>query len=124
MDASHASCAKQYECSCPELDALVAAAKGAGALGARLTGAGWGGCTVSLVREADAAPFMAALREQYYKPLLASGAVTDAEMGDVLFSSPPSSGAAVLRVKLAPPEVDEEEAGAEEQQEAPQPVAA
>jgi hypothetical protein len=39
MDASHASCALQYECSCPELDALVEAAKAAGALGARLTGA-------------------------------------------------------------------------------------
>jgi hypothetical protein len=39
MDASHASCSKLYECSCPELDSLVAVAKGAGALGARLTGA-------------------------------------------------------------------------------------
>lgn len=38
MDASHASCAKLYECSCSELDTLVGVAKGAGALGARLTG--------------------------------------------------------------------------------------
>jgi hypothetical protein len=38
MDASHASCAGLYCCSCPELDALVGVAKAAGALGARLTG--------------------------------------------------------------------------------------
>jgi hypothetical protein len=39
MDQSHDSCARLYECSCPELDALVAVAKAAGAIGARLTGA-------------------------------------------------------------------------------------
>ncbi len=38
MDASHASCAGLYQCSCTELDDLVALAKEAGALGARLTG--------------------------------------------------------------------------------------
>jgi galactokinase len=38
MDASHASCAGLYECSCAELDALVGVARAAGALGARLTG--------------------------------------------------------------------------------------
>ena len=51
-----------YECSCPELEALWQVAKGAGAIGARLTGAGWGGCTVSLVREADAEGFMHQVR--------------------------------------------------------------
>src|SRR5439155_960870 len=46
---SHESCRRLYECSAPELDLVVAAAKRAGALGARLTGAGWGGAVLVLV---------------------------------------------------------------------------
>lgn len=49
MDASHRSMAEDYEISSKELDDLVNAAKSAGALGARLTGAGFGGCVVVLV---------------------------------------------------------------------------
>jgi len=46
---SHESCRRLYACSSPELDTIVAAAKRAGALGARLTGAGWGGSAIVLV---------------------------------------------------------------------------
>jgi galactokinase len=46
---SHESCRRLYACSAPELDTVVAAAKRAGALGARLTGAGWGGAVVVLL---------------------------------------------------------------------------
>jgi galactokinase len=46
---SHESCRRLYECSSPELDTIVHAAKRAGALGARLTGAGWGGAAIVLV---------------------------------------------------------------------------
>ena len=46
---SHESCRLLYECSAPELDLVVAAAQRAGALGARLTGAGWGGAVVVLL---------------------------------------------------------------------------
>lgn len=55
MYASHAGSRDWYEVSVPELDVLVAAAQAApGALGARVTGAGFGGCTVNLVEAARA----------------------------------------------------------------------
>lgn len=55
MNASHASCAQLFECSCAELDAMVEACRRAGFAGARLTGAGWGGCVVALVDKAQRA---------------------------------------------------------------------
>ena len=52
MGASHAGLRDGYEVSSPELDALVeAAAKVEGVLGARMMGAGFGGCAISLVEE-------------------------------------------------------------------------
>lgn len=53
MTASHRSCADAFECSCAELETLIGVAVAAGSVGSRLTGAGWGGCTVHLVREAE-----------------------------------------------------------------------
>ncbi|MFN2571203.1 MAG: galactokinase [Gemmatimonadales bacterium] len=50
---SHESCKRLYACSAPELDTIVAAAKRAGALGARLTGAGWGGAAIVLLSKSD-----------------------------------------------------------------------
>ena len=50
VSASHASCRDQYEVSCEELDFLVEGVCAfEGVHGARLTGAGFGGCVVSLV---------------------------------------------------------------------------
>lgn len=50
MNESHVSLRDQYQVSSPELDTLVEAAQGVrGTLGSRMTGAGFGGCTVSLV---------------------------------------------------------------------------
>ncbi|GAB3359917.1 galactokinase [Modestobacter lapidis] len=52
LDASHASLRDDYEVSAVELDTVVAAATGAGALGARMTGGGFGGSAIALVPEA------------------------------------------------------------------------
>jgi galactokinase len=49
LDASHASLRDDYEVSAVELDTVVTAATGAGALGARMTGGGFGGSAIALV---------------------------------------------------------------------------
>ena len=58
MDQSHDSLRDDYEVSCPEIDELVAAARQIGAAGgvygSRITGGGFGGCTVTLCRTAQA----------------------------------------------------------------------
>lgn len=66
MNACHASLRDLYEVSGPELDALAAAAQPLeGCYGARLTGAGFGGCTVNLVATAAVERFVPALAAAY-----------------------------------------------------------
>jgi N-acetylgalactosamine kinase len=65
---SHQSCSKLYCCSCEALDELVAHGLAAGAIGGRLTGAGWGGCTLFLLTpDKDPDTFIDALKQSYYK---------------------------------------------------------
>ncbi|WP_222266377.1 galactokinase [Modestobacter marinus] len=54
LDASHASLRNDYEVSAVELDVVVAAAREAGALGARMVGGGFGGSAIALIRPEDA----------------------------------------------------------------------
>ena len=54
LDASHASLRDDYEVSAVELDVVVAAARAAGALGARMVCGGFGGSAIALIRSADA----------------------------------------------------------------------
>ena len=55
LTASHASLRDDFRVTVPQLDTAVDAALNAGALGARMTGGGFGGCTVTLVRTDDVA---------------------------------------------------------------------
>jgi galactokinase len=66
MQLSHESLKNDYEVSCPELDTLVDIARSIpGTIGSRMTGGGFGGCTVNLVQEAGLADFMLILTAQY-----------------------------------------------------------
>ena len=66
MYQSHTSLRDLYQVSCPELDALVElAAETAGVLGARMTGAGFGGCTVHLVEAAAVGSLVGRVRRDY-----------------------------------------------------------
>ncbi|MFD2114846.1 galactokinase [Paenibacillus yanchengensis] len=66
MNASHDSLRDLYEVTGAELDALVTAARQVpGVLGSRMTGAGFGGCTVSLVAETSVEQFQQQVGEQY-----------------------------------------------------------
>ena len=63
---SHASLRDRFEVSSPELDAMVGIATGVpGVIAARMTGAGFGGCTVNLVRHDAVEALRAAVDERY-----------------------------------------------------------
>lgn len=61
LTASHVSLRDDFEASTPELDTTVAAALDAGALGARLTGAGFGGAVIALVTAAALGPVLSSV---------------------------------------------------------------
>jgi len=88
LNAAHASARDDYDVSCPELEAMVAAALNVeGTLGARLTGAGWGGCIVALVREDAVEAFTDGVTREYQ-------ASTGHEA--TIFDTPASGGAGLV----------------------------
>ena len=67
MNAAHASMSEDYGASCPEADSLAATVRRqAGVLGARITGAGWGGGVVALVRRGVAETWIGDVRAAHY----------------------------------------------------------
>ena len=77
--ASHASLRDRLRVSCPALDRLVEAAMASGAIGARLTGAGFGGCAVVFCDRADLAKVRDGLIERFYSGT--ADYIIDAEPG-------------------------------------------
>ena len=68
MAESHRSLRDDYQASCAELDAMVEiACAQPGVVGARMTGGGFGGCTISLVHADAAEKFKVAVAMEYEK---------------------------------------------------------
>ena len=97
MNGSHESCRALYECSCEELDELVDTFRAAGAYGARLTGAGWGGCAVAIVAKDAVLRILETVKQSFYAPRISAGLVSEADMPTTLFATVPSAGAAILK---------------------------
>jgi galactokinase len=91
MNQSHDSLRDDYEVSSQALDALVEAARAVdGCIGSRLTGAGFGGCTVSLVRADRVEAFQTRVKDAY-----ASRTGVEAEM----YVTRPAPGAGLVRLE-------------------------
>jgi len=83
INASHDSLRDLYEVTGKELDTLVEQArKVEGVLGSRMTGAGFGGCTVSLVSEDKVPEFIKRVGEEYYKEIGHDASFYITEAGD------------------------------------------
>lgn len=90
MNASHASLKDDFEVSCPEIDFLVMVAQEhVGVYGSRITGGGFGGCTVTLVKKDCVGSLMEKLETEYKRVL---------SMDCDCFVETPSSGAQVLAI--------------------------
>ena len=93
MNESHRSLRDDFEASTSRLDAMVDCALAGGALGARLTGAGFGGCIIALARESEAATVLARLEKDFYSKL--DSAAASRVLRTVVHAGP---GASVLEL--------------------------
>lgn len=94
MNETQDSCRDMFECSCPELDELCTIARKAGGYGSRLTGAGWGGCSVHLVPHDKVDAVWAAWEKEYYSKM----DLTEEQKSGAIVVSKPGSGSAVFLV--------------------------
>mmetsp|Transcript_44869 Transcript_44869/g.88539 ORF Transcript_44869/g.88539 Transcript_44869/m.88539 type:complete len:523 (+) Transcript_44869:130-1698(+) len=97
VNGSDESLHNLFECGCAELKELTDICRATeGVLGSRLTGAGWGGCTVSLVMRDRVGSVIDSVTSRYYeKPRTPPLWVSD-DLGTYLFEASPSSGASIF----------------------------
>lgn len=96
MNTTQTSCRELYDCSCPELDELCDLARGAGAAGSRLTGAGWGGCSVHLVPRDKVESVKRAWEEKYYRKRWPD--IEEEKLAQAVVVSRPGGGSVLFRV--------------------------
>jgi galactokinase len=96
MNETQNSCRDVYDCSCPELDELCQLARSAGSYGSRLTGAGWGGCSVHLVPKDKVDAVRQAWVDKYYKKKWPE--ISDEKLNDAIVVSKPGSGSFLFKV--------------------------
>ncbi|KAI8624625.1 galactokinase [Xylariaceae sp. FL1651] len=94
MNETQDSCRDVYECSCPEIDEICQIAREAGSYGSRLTGAGWGGCSVHLIPADKIDHIKAALVKKYYS----KRQISEKDMEGAIVVSRPMNGSAVFKV--------------------------
>jgi galactokinase len=96
MNEAQDSCRELYDCSCAELDELCELARGVGAYGSRLTGAGWGGCSVHLLPKDKIHEVKHAWEKNYYKKKWPD--ISEEKLGEAVVVSEPSSGSFLYKV--------------------------
>lgn len=94
LNETQDSCRDLFECSCPEIDQLCAIARKAGSYGSRLTGAGWGGCSVHLVPADKIAVIKGAWESEYFS----KRDLTTEQREAAVVVSKPGSGSALLNL--------------------------
>lgn len=99
IDQCHTSAKCLYKNSCPELDELCDIARKNGSYGSRVTGAGFGGCSVHLVPADKTQQLMDALTEQYYKKRFPE--ITAAKLSDAMIVTEPGSGTCLVKEQLS-----------------------
>lgn len=98
MSESQESCRTLYDCSCPEVNEMCDIALHAGSYGSRLTGAGWGGCTVHLVPQVKVEGVIAALKKEYYNKRFPE--LSEEKLKEAIVVSKPSNGSFVYVLHL------------------------
>ncbi|KAG1870749.1 ribosomal protein S5 domain 2-type protein [Suillus subalutaceus] len=103
MNDSHDSCHRQFDCSHPKVNDLVRVARsfrevetgrGKGRIyGSRMTGAGWGGCTVSLVHREDVEAFIKHVKKKY----ASYEGMSEEDLASCVFATEPGMGACVYK---------------------------
>ena len=99
LNESQDSCRTAYECSAPEVDDICSIARRAGTWGSRLTGAGWGGCTVHMLPQGKVEAVTTALRNEYYLKKFPDISAEKLEQAMVI--SKPSNGSFLYVVALS-----------------------